>query len=142
MSCSATPENPCFCKCHLILDEDNNPLTGSTCDNCAKSAPTPTGDIPNIEEPDDTNIKYFNMGYKQGYIDGGYETGSYPPEVKELVAKERFNLLNELATKADKEYTRQEIDNWTFSLGALTHEELLKSKATIKELDTERGNYE
>ena len=34
MSCSATPDNPCFCRCHTILDFEGEPLKG--CDDCPK----------------------------------------------------------------------------------------------------------
>jgi len=40
----------------------------------------------------------------------------------------RNKLLNDLTSKADSEYSRQEVDNWTFSLGALTRDAYWESQ--------------
>lgn len=36
MICFATPETPCFCRCHWNVDEDGNLIDG--CDNCPPPA--------------------------------------------------------------------------------------------------------
>lgn len=56
-------------------------------------------------------------------------------ELEALMQQRELALLSELAEKADKEYSRTEIDNWIFSLGSLAHEELLKRQ----QIETMKG---
>ena len=53
--------------------------------------------------------------------------------VDEAREQARQELLDELAAKADAEYSRSGIDNWLFALGNHVHDAILQSKrATLK----------
>ena len=93
------------------------------------------------------NNEYFGK-------DGWYElhTPTVRSEIKSLIATQREQefwkgvqhvdeareqarqeLLDELAAKADAEYSRSGIDNWLFALGNHVHDAILQSKrATLK----------
>ena len=53
--------------------------------------------------------------------------------VDEAREQARQELLDELAAKADAEYSRSGIDNWLFALGNHVHDAIIQSKrATLK----------
>ena len=68
---------------------------------------------------------------EQAYSEGWNARNELPEEAVREQARQE--LLDELAAKADAEYSRSGIDNWLFALGNHVHDAILQSKrATLK----------